>query len=92
MTKEKKERRVTSVTVDSLLTEDNVKEAFSQMAMELPNIKLMICMYYDRDGQPNWITPEGTYLDNILALIDKVKFCLLKNNGQSESKEEVKNE
>jgi predicted nucleotide-binding protein len=78
----KQKRKIT--TVASILTDDAVKDAFDRIAKELPNVTDMICIFYDRDGYVNWKTTNGTTLDCILAMLEKVKFAHLIDTGDDD--------
>lgn len=70
-------RKQKVVTIESLFTEDRVKDAFDRMAKELPNITDMVCIYRDREGAINWKVTSESEIERIVSMIEIAKFSIL---------------
>ena len=73
----RQKRKVAITTIESLLTDDSVRDAFDRMAQELPNITDMICVYRDREGSINWKCTGETTVERIVSMIEIAKFGVL---------------
>lgn len=70
-------RKQKLVTIDSILTADNVRDAFDRMAKELPNVTDMVCIYRDREGAINWKCTSESTIERIVSMIEIAKFGVL---------------
>lgn len=80
-------RRVTKTTIESVLTEDDVRDLFNRMVKELSTVTDMICIYRDHEGQTNWKTTNGITLERILSMMEQAKFALLAQDSQTDEGE-----
>jgi uncharacterized ferredoxin-like protein len=64
-------------TIEDILTEDNVRDAFARMVEELPNITDMVCVYRDREGSINWKCTSESTIERIVSMIEIAKFGIL---------------
>ena len=87
-TKRQKRKVTTITTVNDVLTEDNVRDAFARMVEELPNITDMICIYRDRDGETNWKTTAEITIERVVSMLEIVKHCILTDSGDENEEEE----
>jgi hypothetical protein len=83
-TKKKSHRKI--VTVDSILTQDNVKDLIQRLIQKQAEIVDMVCIYHDREGSLNWSVTKELSLDLSISMIEQVKFYLLaQDNGEEET-------
>jgi hypothetical protein len=71
----KKTRKL--LTVDSILTQDNVKNLLQRLVKDQKNITVMLCIYRDREECLSWKTTEGATIDQIIAMLEQTKLCIL---------------
>ena len=86
-TKKQKRKVATITTVNDVLTEDNVRDAFARMVEELPNITDMVCIYRDRNGETNWKTTAEITIERVVSMLEIVKHCILSESDEPENEE-----
>ena len=64
-------------TVDSILTQENVKDTIERLASEQTEISDMICIFRDREGALNWRVTQGSTEERIIAMLEQTKICLI---------------
>ena len=77
MEKGKTKRTTKLITVDSILTQENVKDTIGRLIKEQSNIVALICVYRDRGGTLNWKVSEGITFDQLITMLEQAKICLL---------------
>jgi hypothetical protein len=73
----KKKTRRKLITVDSILTQDNVKDLLERLTKDQKNITHMICVYKDREDCLSWKVTEGITIDQIVSMLEQAKICIL---------------
>jgi predicted XRE-type DNA-binding protein len=72
-----KTKRTTKLTVDSILTQDNVKTVIAKLIREQKDIAVMVCIYRNRHEELYWKVTEGISIDQIITMLEQTKICLL---------------
>ena len=80
----KTKRKQKLITIDSILTQESVKDTIDRLVKEQPKIVVMICIYRDIDGVLKWKVTEGITLDQIIAMIEQTKIALLIGDNSEE--------
>ena len=84
MDETKKKTRRKLITVDSILTQDNVKDLLERMAKNQKNITHMICVYKNREDQVAWKVTEGISIDQIISMLEQAKICIMTQTVEEE--------
>lgn len=84
MDETKKKTRRKLITVDSILTQDNVKDLLERMAKNQKNITHMICVYKNREDQVEWKVTEGISIDQIISMLEQAKICIMTQTVEEE--------
>lgn len=84
MDETKKKTRRKLLTVDSILTQDNVKDLLERMTKDQKNITCMICVYKNREDQVAWKVTEGISIDQIISMLEQAKICIMTQTVEEE--------
>lgn len=69
------------LTVNDILTKDDVKEVLSKVANDQTEITDLVCIYQDKEGYINWHTTNDTTLDRKILMMEQVKIWLLQGDN-----------
>lgn len=73
------------VTVDSILTFDNVKDLIQRLIKDQAEITDMICIYHDQEGNVNQKCTSHMPIERIVTMLEQVKISFLfQDDGEEE--------